>query len=293
MMRTLAEFIMRGRMQAAMMAVLGYVVPMLTPLVIALVTLRRGAADGALLLLISLVPAMLALWVSDSSSLLVWMTLLSLVAVFIPAVALRATVSLPTAIVACLGVAAVLAILVVNLTEEQIRGMLASFMDQLAQQDDSERLVAGFSSITGIAGLLAYFMVINAVLGLLLGRWLQSMLYNPGGFAEEFQSLRLAPVLATGCFAASIYCRLQGGDLSAWSNVMAVPLLLVAMSVGHSIARQRQWATPWLVLFYIAVFFFSPLFVVVGFMDTWLNFRRRFGRSNHEGDDGDSDANSS
>src|SRR5690554_7516495 len=60
-MRALAEFIMRGRTQAAIVALLGTAVPVLTPATIALVSLRKGSANGLMVLLWGLLPMLVYL----------------------------------------------------------------------------------------------------------------------------------------------------------------------------------------------------------------------------------------
>jgi hypothetical protein len=73
-MRALAEFIMRGRLQAGTVAVLGYLIPLLAPAAVALITLRKGAAEGSMILLFALSPALLSLVLGDGGSVVVWNT---------------------------------------------------------------------------------------------------------------------------------------------------------------------------------------------------------------------------
>lgn len=279
-MRALAEFIMRGRMQASAVAMLGYIVPMLTPLVVALVTLRKGAFEGTLLLLISLMPGVMSLALSDSSPLLIWITLVSLIVVFIPALLLRVTVSLSFGIIAAIAVSVVISGLAMMFASDRIDELIALMFKGLSEQEGGETLAKTMASHTAVSGIIAYILALNAVFGLLLGRWMQALLYNPGGFAGEFRELRLNAVAAGIFFFGSVICRVQGSEYWWWSNVLAFPLILVAIALAHSFAKekvkQQQASTPWLVLCYMAVFMISPLLMLIGFLDTWLNFRSRF-----------------
>lgn len=45
-MRALAEFIVRGRLQAALVALFGSLVPLVSPAAISLVTLNKGLSEG-------------------------------------------------------------------------------------------------------------------------------------------------------------------------------------------------------------------------------------------------------
>ncbi len=49
-----------------------------------------------------------------------------------------------------------------------------------------------------IAGMLGAGTAIGSVLCLLLARYWQAALYNPGGFGQEFRALYYPPVVARG-----------------------------------------------------------------------------------------------
>ncbi|MDQ7073399.1 MAG: DUF2232 domain-containing protein, partial [Gammaproteobacteria bacterium] len=56
-------------------------------------------------------------------------------------------------------------------------------------------------------GLVAASLTINIIIGLLIGRALQAKLYNPGGFAGEFQQFNLgkpAAVITIGLMVVTI-----------------------------------------------------------------------------------------
>lgn len=55
-MRALAEFIMRGRPQACLVALVGVIVPLIGPASVGLVTLRKGSFEGALVALWATLP---------------------------------------------------------------------------------------------------------------------------------------------------------------------------------------------------------------------------------------------
>lgn len=266
---------MRGRMQASAVAMLGYIIPMLTPLVVALVTLRRGASEGTILLLISLVPALISIAVSESSPLLIWITLVSLIVVYVPALVLRLSVSLPYALLAVILISVLISAFALNYAGDRIVDAFSVLMQGLSEQQADERFADVMSSKASISGMITYMLAINGIGGLLWGRWMQALLYNPGGFGSEFRELRLGVLFAVLCFFGSVYCRLQGIEYWWWSNALALPLILVALAIVHNVVKARGWSTPWLVLCYLAVFIFGPFVMLLGFLDTWLNFRSR------------------
>ena len=104
-MRGLAEFIMRGRWQALAVVVLGagsLLFGWLSAAAVALVTLRKGVADGAWLVFWALLPAVLAAWMSGDIG-----SVVLLVGTFALAVVLRLTVSLALAVLASVALGAV------------------------------------------------------------------------------------------------------------------------------------------------------------------------------------------
>jgi hypothetical protein len=283
-MRGLAGFIMRGRLQAASIAMLGYFLPFLTPVVVALVTLKRGATEGTLMLLLSLMPALLWLVAGEATSLFVWLTLAVLVVVYIPAVILRVSVSWPltlfSLIISCILAGVILANVFVDMGVDEIAATL-----QLEQVEQSQRaaieqqLAVILQDYTALVGWASYLLALNTVISLFMGRWMQAALYNPGGFGNEFRLLRLHRILASVCFVAGVcggvYCYTQNKLLLGWFYLLALPLILVALSVVHSAVKEGRLAVHWLVFSYITVLTVPPVVMLMGFLDTWLNFRGR------------------
>lgn len=311
-MRALAEFIVRGRLQAGAMAVLGYLIPLLTPVTVALVTLRKGASEGTIILFLGLLPALLSLLMSDGSSVVIWVTLLSLIVVYVPAIVLRITVSLPAMIVSSLLTATLISVLITTFSAGYIDRLVESLSDRIvsaqeqveasrdtntesnstyegtesssdpvAELSDSDAPTVGRVSIVG---MITYILAFNGLTGVLIGRWLQAIAFNPGGFGSEFRELRLNLPLSAICFALSLLLRFQGDEYIWWSNLFALPLVMVAIAIAHSFAKARDVSTPWLVLFYLATIIFMPVVICIGFVDAWVNFRDRFAQRNDRPD---------
>ena len=275
MIRALAEFVMRGRLQASSVAMLGNIIPLLTPVIVALVTLRRGAFEGALILSLSLIPVLLSIMLQESGSALLWITLISLIVVFIPALILRISISLPLAVVVSIAVPVLISGFTLMTAGAQLDELIAVLQKGLVAQEASQPLPEVEISHAAITGILAYILAAHAISGLLIGRWMQAMLYNPGGFGEEFRNFRLSATTAILCFAASLALFMQGAEYWWWSSTLALPLMLVAIAVTHSAVNSKSLTSFWLVLCYMAVFFVGPLVVIIGLLDTWLNFRSR------------------
>lgn len=279
-MRFLAEFIMRGRTQAAVVALIGNWVPFVAPGAIALVTLRAGAFSGFLVLIWALLPAVLMAGFSPADPVAPVFIISGLLITFLLASMLRAQARWSQCLMAAVALAMLIALSLRALAPELTQTMadaLARVMAQIQGPAGAEAVPPAPSSVL-VTGLLANVAAFTGVLGLILGRWWQALLYNPGGFKQEFQTLRLNTPQALVCVGASLYALLQGPEYIWWAALFALPLLFVGLAIVHRIVALRGLGVQWLVLFYIALVLLDPvsqLLMVLAFVDTWLNIRGR------------------
>lgn len=278
-MRALAEFIMRGRAPASAVALLGSWFPLISPATVALVTLRRGTSDGSLILLWALLPALASLAIADIGVMMTLVTVAGVLTTFGVALLLRTDNYWPRALMALVALSAFFSLLLAAVVPDPVAGITQALGDIFrgAQQQSPEVNIAVPSELF-VIGLIGYVLAVNAVMSVVLARWWQAMLYNPGGFQQEFHQLRLGPVQAIASFTAVLYCWAQGGDYQPWASLFALPLLLVGISLAHFTVKVKNVGRQWLVLFYIALLLISPLMVllvVLAVMDTWTNFRAR------------------
>ena len=113
-MRALAEFIMRGRLQAALVALVGSLVPMLSPATVSLVTLSRGVKEGLLVMLWGLLPLLLAFYGSAINPMITLATMAGLLVVVTSSEVLRLTVSWTSTLTVMMALSA-LSVLILNL----------------------------------------------------------------------------------------------------------------------------------------------------------------------------------
>lgn len=279
-MRALAEFIMRGRMQASVVALLGSWFPLISPATVALVGLRRGAQDGMLILLWAVLPSLATLFVGDLGLLMTLFTLAGLLTTFAVALMLSSRFSWSQSLIGLVVLSSFFGLLLNVLTPDSIQtvvNLLAEKLEQVQAQADQAPAIM-MPSLVFVIGLISYVIAINSVLSLLLARWWQATLYNPGGFQTEFHLLRLGPVQTLICIVAMVFCGLQGEDYQAWLSLMGLPLLLAGIALVHHVANIRNTGGQWLVLFYLMLLLFNPIILVlmaVAALDTWINFRTR------------------
>ncbi|MGI9211592.1 MAG: hypothetical protein ACR2HF_03900 [Methylococcaceae bacterium] len=129
-------------------------------------------------------------------------------------------------------------------------------------------------------GLVAVLYALSLIFSLLIARWLQSLIFNPGGFGPEFQTLRL-PVLflisvATACVSASYFLYSLMLD---WLMVITACYFIAGLSILHAVVTQRGLNTHWLIPPYAALLILPQHTVlglaVVGMIDSFVDFRRR------------------
>lgn len=275
-MRTLAEFIMSGRLRAALIVVLG--LPFISEAAIALVTLRKGFSEGLLLVIVALVPGAILASIGQVGVDAAVNALSILLATLLPSLILRVTCSWAYAVWGLLGFIIVVVIATTTISPDlfdQLHERYQLFMERMSQE------VKGFevpeTSRTLIVGILAFGVAVYSLLGLMLGRWWQAMLYNSGGFGDEFRQFRLGPIQASLSMVLVLGCLIRSEDLVFWAALFALPLVLVAVAVVHSVVKIRKLSRVWLLVFYGAIIFVKPMLLLaaIGFLDSWLNIRNR------------------
>lgn len=280
-MRGLAEYVMSGRMQAATVAVLFGLIPgfsLVSGAVVALVILRRGLQDGSQVLLWALLPAGLQWMLGDPTPVFV------LVGVVVASEVLRKTQSwqLTTVLLALAGVAlqASLPLQQDYLAHSQeVMDTLVANGLQLSIEVDGE--VVSATSEQLVAAMLQFYGGYQMLMMLgcmLLGRYWQALLYNPGGFRQEFHGLRFDWRLMATLFALVVLGIYGVSPLNDWLMMFCMIPILNGLAVVHSVVAQRQMGTTWLVLAYLLLMIAAPAFVLLGFADSVIDIRKRIAR---------------
>ena len=280
-MQALAEFIMRGRTQACAVALLGSFFPFVSPATIGLVTLRKGSVEGLLVLLWAALPLIASYSLSEGPALLTLVSIASLIMMVVSANVLRLTASWQSTMLISMLVGGLTALGTgwlfstdVNLLVDSIGDMLAEVAAK--QEAEQEPFIPGREFILG---LIALILAVSALMSLFVARWWQALLYNPGGFAEEFHGLRLQPAVAGFLLLAVIGATRLPNGYEFWAELVAVPLLLAGLALVHHVVKFLQAGRQWLVFMYVGLIFFGSsvgvLLVGLGFADSIMNLRSR------------------
>jgi hypothetical protein len=295
-MKELASWVMRGPWEAASVIVatttLVLWLPVLSPLLflsgaaLALVTLRQGVTQGFQVLAIaSVVSGVLVLLLFGSFMPVLWLILLYWLPSLGLAFILRATISLDKTI-RLLSFTGMLAVVVFYWVLGPSAGWLSDTVTQTTQpwpveSGVDQAAMQQFLEVmeTLLPGLLVSSLTLSLVLALLLARWWQALLYNPGGFRQEFHELRLGKILAAVMIVLSAVTLFSGSEMPLIANItlmMAMIYLIQGIALIHGIVAKLGLSPAWLIAFYILVIFvMSQLVMILAVIDAWVDFRNR------------------
>lgn len=283
-MHDLASYIMRGPRQAAIVATVATIIPMMFWLgaaAVALVVLRVGLARGLSVAVWPMLPAaMWMYWASDPNALVVIPLAMLMAAV------LRSTVSWSlTWLVGCV-VALVVGVLSPTLMPHTVE-ILLEFAQSLFEAmrsagtlavDGAEtELKAAFEML--VLASLAATLLGSAIFSVFLARSWQSRLYNPGGWKQEFQQMRLHRLSLA--LLAVAFMLLPSVGVSAMFVLMValVPILVCGFSLMHGIVAKKQMSVQWLIAMYAMVLVLMPtsllLLALLALIDSVVDFRAR------------------
>jgi hypothetical protein len=280
-MRALAQFVMRGPLQAGGVAVVTTAIPLLFWIgaaVVGLVILRLGISQGLNIGLWALLPALGWAWLGQDPT-----ALAVLLQVVLVASVLRTSLAWERALLSGSFLAVATGLLLpmvypglidslvqtgVQFYEQYNAEMARNFGDELESviRQTMNASMAGTYLVTGVGMVM-------------LARSWQAGLYNPGGFRQEFHALRLSPAVAVVCVAVMVGGSLIGLNpmLVGWAG--GLPLLLAALALVHGVVGRKGLSGQWLVAFYLALVFLGPslmiLLLILAFVDSWLDIRGR------------------
>lgn len=281
-MRALAEFIMRGRMQATLVVAGSAALPMLFWLCAAagsLVLLRRGLNDALGVLVWAVLPALAWWYFGDPRTLLV------LLGAFGLALLLRSQNAWPRVMLCSVGVGLLYAVALGEVFGEpiaalatELQKMLPTMLSQAYEQLSlEERTQLEALLIPVLTGLLAALLQIVTLLSLMLGRYWQALLYNPGGFGLEFRALRFTPLLAMLLLAGMLFGSSLGAEMAALAPLCSVPLVFAGIAMLHGMVAMGRMQRFWLVGLYVTLVLFMqvvyPLLAVMAIVDSLFDFR--------------------
>ena len=291
-MRALAGFVMRGRLQATLAVVVAAALPLLFWVSAAagsLVLLRRGLGDALGIVLWGLLPTLLWWYFGEPRPLLVFSGSLAL------AVVLRSSVSWTRVLLASVALGALYGVIihasfgtVVERNAAELLELMPQMLGEHAKQltaEEKGRIGALLAPV--LTGLMAGLLQVLSLLCVLLARYWQAALYNPGGFGREFRAVRLPLPMALALLAGIVLLPGLGLQLAMLMPLCSVPLAFAGLALLHGLVAQRRLAGFWLVGLYVSLLVFMqlayPLLVVLAVVDSLFDFRGRTPRKGANG----------
>ncbi len=298
-MRALAKFVMSRRIQAVLVAVgfalLGLLLPpasYLSGAAVALVTLRRGAREGVLIIAgATAAAAVLAgLVLGDTVPALVFVLGMWL-PLWLLAIVWRNTVSLAWTLQAAAGIG-VLTVVLMHLVLQDPAAWWRALLEALRPAMEQAGVFADGAAMEGaldaaarlMTGLMAAALVFSLMISLFIARWWQAALYNPGGFRQEFHALRADRRIAAVLVVVLLLSLVDRGVIGALATDLAmvgvVLYLFQGLALIHGMVAAFRANIFWLVGLYALMVLASPQMVLLlsamGFADTWFDFRAHF-----------------
>jgi hypothetical protein len=296
-MSSLAAFIMKGRSQAVLVisafTILSWMLSLaslLAAAAVALPSLRRGAREGGVLMVAALLVVVLAgmailgnAWQAGGYALAMW------VPAWVMAIILRETASLSTTVLSAMGLGLVIVMgfyLVIpdpaEFWQSTLQQTVKPLLEQRGAAAEEPLLAQSLEMFSRYAtGAIAAGSVMTVLFSLLLARWWQAGLYNPGGFRAEFLQLRL-PMLASALALVLVLMASIGGGIANFATNLLFPVvigfLFAGFSVVHAVCAGSPSGRYWLIGLYVALMFMAPIIVLialVGITDPWFNWRLR------------------
>lgn len=289
---------MRGRMQAILIAAVVVVLSLLFPplsllsaAAIALVTLRNGPREG----LITIAGAGVAIGILgqilfNNAAFVITYALGFWIPVWIFSILLRESrhLNLTLEVALCLGFLVVFGIYLLNsdpasMWQERLHWALQPLIDNPPPGIEVEQ----FESIIKVmshymTGIFVTGSIISLIFGMLLGRWWQALLFNPGGFRKEFLGLKPHSPVAYISILVFIAAMLDKGELGEGminAGILAFSFyLIIGTSVLHVLIATTSFSRYLLPLMYVLMLFVPHVLAPVallGFTDTWANWRGR------------------
>jgi hypothetical protein len=278
---------MQAMLVASSLAIVSLIMPpvsIVSSASVALVTLRRGAVEGLVVLGCStLIAGVLGFFLLGNYQFVLLYGMVLWVPVWLISIVLREGryLSLAVEIAVLLGILGVVGFYLYSTEPAAMwKTMLSQMMPPNAPVEDVQRAFDMLSHY--MTGIVAAASVFGLLFGLFLGRWWQALLYNPGGFRQEFLSLNTPPRLAIGSILVVVIASLSSGVTSEifWniSILLFVLYTFIGTSVLHTVFAAMKMGRYIVPMFYVTMFLIPHAMLpvaIVGLSDAWMNLRNK------------------
>tara|TARA_B110000444_G_scaffold255429_1_gene289796 strand:- start:1048 stop:1875 length:828 start_codon:yes stop_codon:yes gene_type:complete len=270
-MRGLAEFVMKGRKQAIMAVLLLGLIPLvnfLSPVVIGLVILRKGLQEAVQVLVWAILPIGGWALAGDPVPLIMLLGITGLAGLLRTTESWEFTLLAAIAVGLCVEIYLRLQPAVLDLIFLQMQPYFEANAIQGEQLDSLRNIMTSFMG--------GVYMFLSIVL-LMLSRWMQAALYNPGGFRQEFHGLRVEQKVALLLVGFMLLANFEILIPQSWMLYLVLPLVFSGLALIHAVVAAKKLSSLWLAVLYalIVLPIIANMVVLLALLDSWYDFRTR------------------
>ena len=270
-MRGLAEFVMKGRKQAIMAALLLGLIPIvnfLSPVVVGLVVLRKGLSEATQVLVWAILPIGGWAIAGDPVPMIMLLGITGLAGLLRASESWELTLLAAIAIGLCVEIYLRLQPAVLDLIFLQMQ----PYFD--ANGIQGEQLESLRNVMTSFMGAVYMFL---AIVLLMLSRWMQAAVFNPGGFQKEFHGLRVEQKVALLLVGLMMLANFGILVPQSWMLYLVLPLMFSGLALLHAVVAAKKLSSLWLAVLYaiIVLPIIANMIVLLALLDSWYDFRRR------------------
>lgn len=270
-MRGLVEYVMTGRRQAIIAVLLLGLLPLLNllnPVMVGLVALRKGWQEGIVIFAWALLP--LGAWAMIGDV----VPLIMLVGISALALLLRETESWEFTLLAAIAIGVCVELYL--RVQPAVLDVLMAQVEIYLQNNNPQDLQIADVRNAMVTVIGAVYMFLSIIL-LMLARWMQAALYNPGGFKQEFHRLRVEQKVGLILIAAMLLASFGVLIPEAWVLYLVIPLLFSGIALVHAVVAIKNLSRMWLVTFYVLLMLpiTVQMLVLFALIDSWYDFRTR------------------
>lgn len=274
-MRGLAEFVMKGRKQAIMAVLLLGLIPILnflSPVVVGLVVLRKGLTEATQVLVWAVLPIGGWAIAGDPVPLIMLLGITGLAALLRATESWEFTLLSAIAIGLCVEIYLRLQPAVLDLIFLQMQPYFDANGIQGEQLDSLRDVLTSFMG--------AVYMFLSIAL-LMLSRWMQAALFNPGGFQQEFHALRVEQKVALILVGLMMLANFEILIPQSWMVYLVLPLVFSGLALIHAVVATKKLSSLWLAALYalIVLPIIANMVVLLALLDSWYDFRTRLAKS--------------
>jgi len=291
----IGNYILSGRFQAIVATALSALVSMLmlpfayliSGSVIALITLRKGAAIGLQTLCASLLVltaffmlADLPAQLSIAYAAVIWLP------VWIASTALR--LSERQGILICTVALLVISLIVAAyVTIGDVTNWWQQWFDLMLEKAVPLERIDQYKDVlkvgaTMINSLMATALMMNIIMATFCGRWWQSRLFNPGAFQKEFYALRLPTAILplSGIIMLLVFTLAEPWQSMLRDSTVILMFMYVIQGISsvHRNVDELKLSTAWIVSMYCLLVLIPQMGLLIaclGMTDVYISWRRK------------------